>query len=53
MQVDKEKKRELSLKEPLGEMLQLPSKRKTPVDFQPVLLGEDLPETGQSEARRG
>lgn len=52
MQVDK-KKKELSLKEPLGEMLQLPSKGKTPVDIQHVLLGEDLPETGQREARRG
>lgn len=53
MQVVKKKKKEVSLKEPLGEMLHLPLKRKTPVDFQHVVLGEDLPETGQSEAKRG
>lgn len=50
MQVVK-KKKEVSLKEPLGEMLQLPSKRKTPVDFQHVVLGEDL--TRQGKARPG
>lgn len=46
-----QEKKEVSLKEPLGEMLQLPPKRKTPVDFQHVVLGEDL--TRQGKARPG